>query len=69
MIYIIAGNGRQADDWRRENKKTLAESVYVATVDVLHGVQCPIEVVRTGTWHERNDIKEIDEIIAYIGRT
>lgn len=68
MIYLIAGNERQADFWMTHNLfPRMARQVCVlSNPDKLRGVTISDEdaVIRYGSWLEREDIFEIEDILA-----
>jgi hypothetical protein len=57
---VIAGNYRQFTDWCREHEVSPhSPQVIYATSQSLRGRR-NVKVERTGTWYERDDLREIE---------
>lgn len=59
MLFIIAGTGQQAADYAKEHGLKCNEYRYVWNPDVLKGTPCGLKFIRTGTWYDRKDMREI----------
>lgn len=68
-LYVVAGSYRQARDWAREYELGLEgrDWWYVVNAAKLRFVRGPIRVLRVGTCGSREDIAEIDAMLAHIG--
>ncbi len=61
-IYIFAGNQQQAEQYRQEHGLGRAQAIYISGYEVLMGTENP-QVVRVGTWFEREDKARIEQVI------
>lgn len=62
-ILLLAGNYDQARTYARENNLSIGQWVYVVDADRIRGITNP-DVRRIGTYYKRNDIREIEYVIA-----
>ena len=67
MIFVVAGNYRQAHHWMRDNKLSeFGQACYVSGADVLRGQPRGSQYVYVGTfWHhpEKEKIRELLSIM------
>lgn len=61
MIYIIAGNAKQANDYVRRKGLSRPEYCYVSNVSKMQGVARGCQVKFVGTWYDRSDAEELRE--------
>jgi len=68
MRAVIAGNYRQYVDWFREQEiSPRTGDAFYATPESLRG-RNDVRTVRTGTWHERDDLREIEALLRTVNR-
>ncbi len=62
---VIAGNARQAEDYRRAQGLDRRDVIYVVSAHRLNGllIEADDVVARIGTFYERRDLREIDAVI------
>jgi hypothetical protein len=58
---VLAGNLREHQNWCADNGVRPAEALFVATSQVLYGRRFPptTKIIIVGTFHARNDSREI----------
>lgn len=66
---VIAGTYSQFLDWCRERglNPRSRDLIFVLSADWLQG-QRDLEVVRTGTWADRRDLDEIEDMLRAVNR-
>jgi hypothetical protein len=64
--FIFAGTYQQARDWMRVNNKNPNDWVYINSAERLRGYE-NCNYIRYGTWYERKDSWEIEEMLASRG--
>jgi hypothetical protein len=68
MRAVIAGNYKQYVDWCREQEiSPRTGDAFYATPESLRG-RNEVRTVRTGTWQERDDLREIEETLLVVNR-
>jgi hypothetical protein len=69
-IAVIAGNRSQFELWAKANREKAgprraggyARCFYASTVEMIQG-SFVSEIVRTGTWQARRDLREIEDTL------
>lgn len=59
-VMIVAGDARQADDWRYEHGIPRRLGIYASSPQVMYGFMG--EVVFVGTWQQRKDAQELQAL-------
>lgn len=68
-VAVIAGNYRQFTGWCRDQgiHPHSPQVIYAASPSRLRGYS-DLKVERVGTWHERDDLREIEEELRIVNR-
>ncbi len=65
---VIAGNYHQFVSWCRDQGISPGRhDVLYATPERLRG-RNDVEVLRVGTWYERDDLREIEDVLRFVNR-
>jgi len=67
MIYVLAGNHIQAQQWARNENLKHDEWMYINGVRVLEGVRTEAHFIKIGTWYMR-DNDELAKIEGMLSR-
>ena len=62
MLFIIAGNAREADNYARDNKLSKQDYRYVISYEYLLGIEG--KYIKVGSWYLHSDIDNIIRIIS-----
>ena len=65
MKAIIAGTFRQAQEYVKDNKLNRLDYHIISEPYCLKGLR-NVEVIKVGTWFERNDIDEIEQELSFL---
>ena len=65
---VVAGNYPEFVDWcRKQGVSPQSHEVVYATPERLRGLN-DVDVCRTGSWYERDDLREIVETLRFVNR-
>lgn len=62
FVLVVAGNAKQFENWRRDERLTPREAKYVHSPEIFYGYDRKTEVYFLGTWSDRRDATELWDV-------